>query len=79
VESQEGSDAIKHKGHIASRVPESDVGGDERVRQAQQPPAPEGSLCISVRSIICVCGVSTVANANVTNLCSFWCSVNGFS
>ena len=46
MESQEGPDAIKHKGHIASRVPESDVGGDERVRQAQQPPVPEGSHCI---------------------------------
>ncbi|PUZ42835.1 hypothetical protein GQ55_9G613600 [Panicum hallii var. hallii] len=42
---QEGADAIKHKGHIAGRVPESDVGGDERVREAQQPPAPEVKKC----------------------------------
>ncbi|OEL35494.1 Lysine-specific demethylase SE14 [Dichanthelium oligosanthes] len=42
---QEGPDAVKHKGHIAGRVPESDVRGDERVRQAHQPPAPEAKKC----------------------------------
>ncbi|CAN6308026.1 unnamed protein product [Urochloa humidicola] len=44
---QEGSDAIKHKGHIACRVQESDVRGDERVRQAQRPPASEVKKCKS--------------------------------
>ncbi|TKV98203.1 hypothetical protein SEVIR_9G544300v4 [Setaria viridis] len=39
---QEGPDAIKHKGHIAGWVPESDVRGDGRVRQAQHLTSPEG-------------------------------------
>ncbi|WVZ55473.1 hypothetical protein U9M48_006129 [Paspalum notatum var. saurae] len=38
---QEGPDAIKHKGHIAGLVPESDVNGDERAGLAQRPPVPE--------------------------------------
>ncbi|CAN6296524.1 unnamed protein product [Urochloa humidicola] len=42
---QEGPDAIKHKGHIACRVQESDVRGDERVFQAQRPPASEVKKC----------------------------------
>ncbi|CAL4920771.1 unnamed protein product [Urochloa decumbens] len=42
---QEGPDAIKHKGHIACRVQESDVRGDECVRQAQHPPASEVKKC----------------------------------
>ncbi|CAN6290675.1 unnamed protein product [Urochloa humidicola] len=42
---QEVPDAIKHKGHIACRVQESDVRGDERVRQAQHPPASEVKKC----------------------------------
>lgn len=64
MESQEGPDAIKHKGHIAGRVPESDVRGDGRVHQAQQLTAPEGLQCLSLLSIIWVCGVYTMATAN---------------
>ncbi|CAD6209570.1 unnamed protein product [Miscanthus lutarioriparius] len=42
---QEGQDAIKLKGHIAGRVPESDVRADERVGLPQRPPAPEVKKC----------------------------------
>ncbi|KAG0552782.1 hypothetical protein BDA96_01G537000 [Sorghum bicolor] len=42
---QEGQDAIKHKGHIAGVVPESDVRADERVGLPQRPPAPEVKKC----------------------------------
>ncbi|XP_062216786.1 uncharacterized protein LOC133916913 [Phragmites australis] len=42
---QEGPDAIKHKGHIAGRVPQSEGRGDERVGLAQRPPAPEAKKC----------------------------------
>nr|CAB3502017.1 unnamed protein product [Digitaria exilis] len=42
---QEGPEGIKHKGHIAGRVPEPDARGDERVHQAQRPPALEVKKC----------------------------------
>lgn len=73
LESQEGQDAIKLKGHIAGRVPESDVRADERVGLPQRTPAPEG---ISVQNIICV---YTVVNANAITYCPFWCSMDDFS
>ncbi|XP_062209897.1 uncharacterized protein LOC133911597 [Phragmites australis] len=42
---QEGPNAIKHKGHIAGRVPEPEVRGEERVGLAHRPPAPEAKKC----------------------------------
>ncbi|KAL6648799.1 hypothetical protein ACP70R_013023 [Stipagrostis hirtigluma subsp. patula] len=42
---QEAPDAVKQKGHIAGRAPESEVKGDERVGLAQRPPAPEVKKC----------------------------------
>ncbi|ONL93673.1 Lysine-specific demethylase SE14 [Zea mays] len=43
--SQEGLDAIKHKGYIADRVLESVVRADERVGLPERPPVPEVKKC----------------------------------
>ncbi|KAL6901842.1 hypothetical protein ACP4OV_004718 [Aristida adscensionis] len=42
---EEAPDAIKQKGRIAGRAPESEAKGDERVGLAQRPPAPEVKKC----------------------------------
>ncbi|KAK3150486.1 hypothetical protein QOZ80_3AG0233810 [Eleusine coracana subsp. coracana] len=43
--SQDSPDSVKHKGHIAGRVPESDAKSGESVALAQGPPAPEAKKC----------------------------------
>ncbi|TVU48370.1 hypothetical protein EJB05_08004, partial [Eragrostis curvula] len=43
--SQEAPDAVKHKGHIACRVLETEVKSGERVGHAQGLPAPEAKEC----------------------------------
>ncbi|KAK3148369.1 hypothetical protein QOZ80_3BG0294160 [Eleusine coracana subsp. coracana] len=42
---QDSPDSVKHKGHIAGRVPESDVKSGEGVELAQGLPAPQAKRC----------------------------------
>jgi hypothetical protein len=55
--SQESPDAVKHRVHIASGVPESEVKSGECVGLAHGLPAPEGIRYRTIRGIILVCVV----------------------